>query len=127
MDEYVGLAANHDQSYHNFMYENLFKHVDIDPINVHILDGNAADLDAECAQFEKKILDAGGIHLFVGGIGTDGHIAFNEPGQTTTLLSLNELMPILNIVEPNNRLKFGFSNSSRNSDRRNSSIQCTIF
>lgn len=80
MDEYVGLSASHEQSYHHFMYEHLFKHVDIEPNNVHILDGNAPDLAAECDQFEQKMKEVGGIHLFVGGIGTDGHIAFNEPG-----------------------------------------------
>lgn len=64
------------------MWTNLFRYVDIDPQNVHILDGNASDLVAECESFEKKIADAGGIQLFVGGIGPDGHIAFNEPGSS---------------------------------------------
>jgi len=82
MDEYVGSPVSHEQSYHHFMYAPLFKHVDIEPENVHILDGNAADLTNECEQFELKIKKAGGIHLFVGGIGTDGHIAFNEPGSS---------------------------------------------
>ena len=82
MDEYVGLPMNHPESYHTFMFENLFKHVDIDPKNVNILDGNAPDLDLECVEYEKKIEAAGGIHLFIGGIGSDGHIAFNEPGSS---------------------------------------------
>lgn len=64
------------------MYNNFFKHIDIDPSNVHILDGNAPDLHAECANFELKIKEAGGVELFVGGIGPDGHIAFNEPGSS---------------------------------------------
>jgi len=82
MDEYVNLPRDHSQSYHTFMWDNLFKHVDIDPTNVHILDGNAKDVKVECENFEKKIKEAGGIHLFVGGIGPDGHIAFNEPGSS---------------------------------------------
>lgn len=64
------------------MFENFFKHIDIDPKNVHILDGNAPDLQKECDDFEAKIKEAGGIELFVGGIGPDGHIAFNEPGSS---------------------------------------------
>ena len=61
------------------MYNNLFNHIDIEPGNVHILNGNAPDLDAECAAYEKAIEAAGGFDLFLGGIGEDGHIAFNEP------------------------------------------------
>ncbi|KAL6082446.1 hypothetical protein STEG23_013666 [Scotinomys teguina] len=82
MDEYVGLPRNHPESYHSYMWNNFFKHVDIDPNNAHILDGNAEDLQAECDAFEEKIKEAGGIDLFVGGIGPDGHIAFNEPGSS---------------------------------------------
>ncbi|MEG2613642.1 MAG: glucosamine-6-phosphate deaminase [Alistipes sp.] len=79
MDEYVGLPQAHAQSYHTFMWENFFNHVDVKPANVHILNGNAADLDKECADYEASILRAGGIDLFMGGVGEDGHIAFNEP------------------------------------------------
>ncbi|XDA77008.1 hypothetical protein R6Z07F_007152 [Ovis aries] len=82
MDEYVGLPRDHPESYHSFMWNNFFKHIDIHPENTHILDGNAADLQAECDAFEEKIKAAGGIELFVGGIGPDGHIAFNEPGSS---------------------------------------------
>ncbi|KAJ6667954.1 hypothetical protein lerEdw1_016275 [Lerista edwardsae] len=82
MDEYVGLPRDHPESYHSFMWNNFFKHIDISPENTHILDGNAADLEAECEAFEEKITAAGGIELFVGGIGPDGHIAFNEPGSS---------------------------------------------
>uniref|UniRef100_A0A3Q2QJQ0 Glucosamine-6-phosphate isomerase n=1 Tax=Fundulus heteroclitus TaxID=8078 RepID=A0A3Q2QJQ0_FUNHE len=82
MDEYVGLPRDHPESYHSFMWNNFFKHVDIRAENAHILDGNAADLQAECSSFEDKIKEAGGIELFVGGIGPDGHIAFNEPGSS---------------------------------------------
>lgn len=77
-----GLPRDHPESYHYFMFNHFFKHIDIDPANVHILDGNAPDLKAECDAFEQKILAAGGIELFVGGIGPDGHIAFNEPGSS---------------------------------------------
>ncbi len=79
MDEYVGLAEDHPESYHSFMWTNFFSHIDINPANVHILNGNAADLVAECEAYEAAIVDAGGIDLFMGGVGEDGHIAFNEP------------------------------------------------
>ena len=79
MDEYVGLPQEHPESYHSFMWNNFFKHIDINPENVNILNGNAADLDKECADYEAKIVAAGGIDLFLGGIGEDGHLAFNEP------------------------------------------------
>jgi glucosamine-6-phosphate deaminase len=79
MDEYVGLPEEHPESYHSFMWTNFFSHIDIKKENVHILNGNAADLEAECAQYEEAIVKAGGIDLFMGGIGPDGHIAFNEP------------------------------------------------
>jgi len=82
MDEYVGLPRDHPESYHYFMWNNFFKHIDILPENVHILDGNAANLQAECDQYEASIKAAGGVHLFIGGIGPDGHIAFNEPGSS---------------------------------------------
>jgi glucosamine-6-phosphate deaminase len=71
---------DHPESYHSFMWNNFFKHIDIDPKNVHILDGNAVDLIKECDEYERAIQEAGGIELFIGGIGPDGHIAFNEPG-----------------------------------------------
>ena len=79
MDEYVGLPADHPESYHSFMNRHLFDHIDCPKENIHILDGNAADLTAECAAYERAIEGYGGIDLFVGGIGPDGHIAFNEP------------------------------------------------
>jgi len=82
MDEYVGLPRDHPESYHYYMWSNFFKHIDIIPTNVNLLDGNAADLSVECETFEDKIKAAGGIHLFIGGIGPDGHIAFNEPGSS---------------------------------------------
>ncbi|MCD7970516.1 MAG: glucosamine-6-phosphate deaminase [Alistipes sp.] len=79
MDEYVGLDRQHPQSYHRFMWDNFFSHVDIPQENVNILDGMAADPEGECRRYEQKIAQYGGIDLFMGGIGTDGHIAFNEP------------------------------------------------
>ena len=79
MDEYVGLPKEHPESYYSFMWNNFFSHIDIKPENTNILNGNAADLDAECARFEEKIKFYGGVDLFMGGIGPDGHIAFNEP------------------------------------------------
>ncbi len=82
MDEYVGIPKDHPQSYHRFMFDNLFNHIDIPKENINILNGNAADLEKECAAYEKKIESYGGIHLFLGGIGPDGHIAFNEPGSS---------------------------------------------
>ncbi|MBF2073027.1 MAG: glucosamine-6-phosphate deaminase [Synechococcales cyanobacterium C42_A2020_086] len=82
MDEYVGLSAEHPQSYHAFMDRHLFNHIDIPRQNIHILDGMAADVDAECRQYEEKIRSFGGIELFIGGVGEDGHIAFNEPGSS---------------------------------------------
>jgi glucosamine-6-phosphate deaminase len=84
MDEYVGLPPSHLQSYHYFMFENLFNHIDIQEKNIHILDGTADDLEAECAAYEDKIKRLGGIHLFLGGVGRDGHIAFNEPASSLT-------------------------------------------
>jgi glucosamine-6-phosphate deaminase len=82
MDEYVGLPEQHPESYHSFMWNNFFSHIDIPEANVHILNGNAPDLEAECASYEEKMKAAGGVDLFLGGIGPDGHIAFNEPGSS---------------------------------------------
>ena len=79
MDEYVGLPEEHPESYHSFMWSNFFNHINIKKENVHILNGNAEDLEAECAAYEAAIEAAGGIDLFMGGIGPDGHVAFNEP------------------------------------------------
>lgn len=84
MDEYVGLPESHPESYHSFMANNFFNHIDCPKENIHILNGNAEDLVAECAHYEQMIQEAGGIDLFIGGIGPDGHIAFNEPGSSLT-------------------------------------------
>lgn len=102
MDEYVGLAPEHDQSYHYYMNHHLFSHIDIPAQHTHILDGKAADLSAECAAYEKAIEQAGGIDLFLGGVGQNGHLAFNEPGSAfdsrTRVVDLTE-----NTIEANSR------------------------
>ena len=79
MDEYVGLTPDHPQSYHYFMQENLFKHVDIHPDNINIPNGMTNDIPAFCVSYEQAIKDAGGIDIQLAGIGENGHLAFNEP------------------------------------------------
>lgn len=100
MDEYTGLSEDNPNSYHYFMYENFFNHIDIKKENIHILNGCASDPEKECADYEKAILEAGGIDLFLGGTGCDGHIAFNEPGSSlssrTRLKTLTEDTRIAN-------------------------------
>jgi len=92
LDEYVGLAPDHDQSYHYFMYENLFKHVNIPMENTHVPSGTTSNYKAFCRWYEDRIVEAGGIDIQVLGIGSDGHIAFNEPtsslGSRTRLKTL---------------------------------------
>lgn len=82
MDEYVGLPPEHPESYHSFMYKNFFNHIDIQPQNINLLNGMAEDVNAECARYEDKIKAYSKIHLFMGGVGVDGHIAFNEPASS---------------------------------------------
>lgn len=94
MDEYVGLPREHHESYWFFMHDNLFNHIDIPAENVNILNGMAEDLEAECARYEAKIASLGGIDLFLGGSGVDGHIAFNEP-----FTSLNSRTGIRDLTE----------------------------
>lgn len=84
MDEYCNLPRDHEQSYYTFMWTNFFNHIDILPENVNILNGNAANPEEECQRYEEKIASYGGIDLFMGGVGPDGHIAFNEPGSSLT-------------------------------------------
>lgn len=79
MDEYVGLPPTHPQSYHHFMRENFFKYIDIDSANTHIPNGVASNPEAEAQRYETLIQQLGGVQLFFGGVGSDGHIAFNEP------------------------------------------------
>lgn len=82
MDEYVGLSKDHPQSLSSFMWNNFFRNIDIKPENVHIPNGIAPDMNAECEAYEAKIKAVGGINLFIGGVGPDGHLAFNEPGSS---------------------------------------------
>ena len=82
LDEYVGLSEDHEQSYHRFMWDNLFSHINIVKANVHIPDGNAENLHAACDEYEMEMDEHGGIDIQLLGIGTNGHIAFNEPGSS---------------------------------------------
>ncbi|GKW23504.1 glucosamine-6-phosphate deaminase [Pectobacterium carotovorum subsp. carotovorum] len=100
MDEYVGLPTDHPESYHTFMYQNFFNHIDIPRENINLLNGNAEDTTAECRRYEEKIKSYGKIHLFMGGVGNDGHIAFNEPASSlasrTRIKTLTEETRIAN-------------------------------
>ena len=102
LDEYVGLPTNHPQSYHHFMHENFFKHVNIPPQNVHIPSGTTSNYQAFCEWYEQCIADAGGIDVQILGIGSDGHIAFNEP--TSSLASRTRLKTLAkSTIEDNAR------------------------
>lgn len=105
MDEYVGLPKDHPESYHTFMWQNFFNHIDINPENVNILDGNAPDLLQECQNYEDKIKAAGGIDLFLCGVGANGHIAFNEP--YSSLSSRTRLKTITHQTRIDNSRFFG--------------------
>ena len=105
LDEYIGLPRDHAQSYHTFMWENLFSHVNIDAKNVHIPDGNAADIPAFCKGYEEQIKVAGGIDLQVLGIGTDDHIGFNEP--TSSLASRTRIKTLTEQTCKDNARFFG--------------------
>lgn len=82
LDEYAGIAATHPQSFRHFMDEKLFRHINILPQQTHVPDGRALDFERHCESYERQIADSGGIDLQLLGIGTDGHIAFNEPGSS---------------------------------------------
>jgi len=94
LDEYYGLPTSHDQSYHYFMHDNLFNHINVRPEAIHVPSGTASDIAAFCEWYEDEIEAAGGIDIQVLGIGGDGHIAFNEPGSSlasrTRLTTLTE-------------------------------------
>ena len=94
MDEYLGLPHEHDQSYWYFMHDNFFDHIEIPAENINILNGMTDDPEGECARYEEKIASYGGIDLFMGGTGVDGHIAFNEP-----YTSLNSRTGIRDLTE----------------------------
>ena len=112
LDEYVGLPLTHKESYHYFMHENLFKHINIDPRNVYIPDGMVKDISAYCEWYEKKIKEVGGIDLQILGIGRDGHIGFNEPGSSlgsrTRIKTLSK-----ETIEDNARFFWGVDNVPR--------------
>src|SRR5216110_2860245 len=84
LDEYVGLPSNHPQSYGYFMEENFFRHVNVQPQNINVPSGTTSNYPAFCEWYEKRIAECGGIDLQILGIGSDGHIAFNEPGSSLT-------------------------------------------
>jgi len=105
LDEYVGLPSAHPQSYHTFMRENLFGHVNLAKKNIHIPDGNTKDIPKFCAKYEQQIKQAGGIDLQVLGIGTDGHIGFNEP--TSSLASRTRIKTLTQQTRKDNARFFG--------------------
>ncbi len=105
LDEYVGLPREHAQSYHSFMWENLFRHVNIAKKNIYIPDGNTKNIPAFCARYERRIKDARGIDLQVLGIGTDGHIGFNEP--TSSLASRTRIKTLTQQTRRDNARFFG--------------------
>ncbi|MEI6075503.1 MAG: glucosamine-6-phosphate deaminase [Verrucomicrobiota bacterium] len=105
LDEYVGLPSDHPQSYHTFMWENLFRHLNLSRKNIHIPDGQARDIPKFCAKYEKQILAAGGIDLQVLGIGSDGHIGFNEP--TSSLASRTRIKSLTLQTREDNARFFG--------------------
>ncbi|MCH8327263.1 MAG: glucosamine-6-phosphate deaminase [Candidatus Marinimicrobia bacterium] len=94
LDEYVGLPASHEQSYNFFMWDNLFNHINVNPSNIHIPNGMVTDIEAYCLWYEDEIEAFGGIDLQILGIGSDGHIGFNEPtsslGSRTRLKTLTK-------------------------------------
>ncbi len=105
LDEYIGLARDHPQSYHSFMWENLFKHINISKANIHIPDGLTNDVPKYCRDYEAKIRAAGGIDLQVLGIGRDGHIGFNEP--TSSLASRTRIKTLTAQTRRDNARFFG--------------------
>ncbi len=98
LDEYVGLAVDHPESYRHFMDHNLFDHININKRNTHVPDGMAEDIEAACEEYERNIADVGGIDLQILGIGANGHIGFDEPGS-----SLGSLTRIKTLTESTRR------------------------
>ncbi|SMB97445.1 glucosamine-6-phosphate deaminase [Thermanaeromonas toyohensis ToBE] len=94
LDEYYGISSEDKRSFHYYMWENLFKHLNIPRGNIHLPDGGAQDIEEECRRYEEAIREAGGIDLQVLGIGSNGHIGFNEPGtEWGSLTHLAQLTP----------------------------------
>jgi glucosamine-6-phosphate deaminase len=108
LDEYVGVPPEHPQSYHHFMWENLFNHVNIRKENVHIPDGMASDLPAFCKAYEEKIHASGGIDIQLLGIGSEGHIGFNEP--SSSLASRTRIKTLTQQTRRDNARFFGNEN-----------------
>ena len=104
LDEYIGLSPEDPSSYHHYMHERLFKHVNIRPENCHLPDGAAADIAAECAAYERKIAACGGIDLQLLGLGRAGHIGFNEP--LSALLSRTRAKALNPVTIEQNRALF---------------------
>ncbi|MEC1679149.1 glucosamine-6-phosphate deaminase [Bacillus mojavensis] len=94
LDEYAGLSPSHPQSYNKFMHEHLFEHINVQPDHIHIPQGDNPQLEAECKVYEELIRQAGGIDVQILGIGSNGHIGFNEPGsdfeERTRIVRLSE-------------------------------------
>jgi glucosamine-6-phosphate deaminase len=105
LDEYVGLSPEHDQSYHYFMREYLFRHINVDPRHVHLPLGTVKDISAFCEWYERRIVEVGGIDMQVLGIGVNGHIAFNEPG--SSLGSRTRVKTLAGTTRANNGRFFG--------------------
>ena len=127
MDEYVGIPEDHSESYHSFMYNNLFNHIDIPKENINILDGNAPDLDKVCRDYEAKIKQLGGIQLFLGGIGPDGHIAFNEPGSSLVSRTRVKTLSYDTILANSRFISCGGNTPSlRISPLRSSAFSCAL-
>jgi glucosamine-6-phosphate deaminase len=105
LDEYVGLSPEHPQSYHYFMWENLFNHVNVAKERVHIPDGQTGNIPTICAQYEESIRNAGGIDLQILGIGSEGHIGFNEP--SSSLASRTRIKTLTMRTRADNASSFG--------------------
>jgi glucosamine-6-phosphate deaminase len=105
LDEYIGLPPDHPESYRAFITRNLTGLIDIDPANVHVPDGAAADLEAACADYESRIRAAGGVDLQLLGIGADGHLGFNEP--TSSLASRTRVKTLTEQTRNDNNRFFG--------------------
>lgn len=105
LDEYVGLSPDHPASFHHFMRVNLFSQINIKPENVHIPDGLASDIPASCEKYEQQIKAAGGIDLQILGLGTNGHIGFNEP--SSSLSSRTRIKTLTDQTRKNNAVFFG--------------------
>lgn len=105
LDEYVGLSPDHPASFHRFMWDNLFSQINIKPENVHIPDGLASDIQTYCERYEQEIKKAGGIDIQILGLGTNGHIGFNEP--SSSLSSRTRLKTLTEQTRKNNASFFG--------------------